>query len=219
MHDDLPLHKWQVMHGDLPLYRWQMMPDDLPLYRWQVMQILHRLCWPFMWLFIVTYLSTGDRWCRLHRLCWPFRCTWTVCDDLPVMHDDLPLYRWQVMQTAQVVLAIQVYVQVHLDCSWWLTCIQVTGDADPAQVVLAVQVYVDNQLLLIKALNDLFNLFRYSTLTNHRQALEVRTVVWVLLQWYRNLQWIKGDTRQRRKQIGLKTLTYLPTLLDFLEFL
>ena len=54
---------------------------------------------------------------------------------------------------------------------------QVTGDADPAQVVLAVQVYVDNHLLHIKALNDLFNLFRYSTLTNHRQALEVRTVV------------------------------------------
>ena len=51
-----------------------------------------------------------------------------------------------------------------------------TGDADSAQVVLAVQVYVDNNLLLIKALNDLFNLFRYANVNNHRHALEVRVV-------------------------------------------
>lgn len=49
---------------------------------------------------------------------------------------------------------------------------RVTGDADWSQVVLAVQVYVDHQVLLTKALNDLFNLLRYSTVLHHRHALE-----------------------------------------------
>nr|KAG5712453.1 hypothetical protein BaRGS_011427 [Batillaria attramentaria] len=49
---------------------------------------------------------------------------------------------------------------------------RVTGDANPAQVLLAVQVYLDNQWLLIKALNDLFNFFRFSSVPNHCKALE-----------------------------------------------
>lgn len=51
--------------------------------------------------------------------------------------------------------------------------LQVTGDANASQVLLAVHVYIDNHWLLIKSLNDLFNLFRFSTVPNHRIALEV----------------------------------------------
>ena len=73
---------------------------------------LHGLCWLFSvhGLFMVTYLCTGDMWCRLHGLCWLLRCMWIV-------HGDLPVYRWQMMETAHVVLAIQVY----MNCSWWFT--------------------------------------------------------------------------------------------------
>ncbi|PVD21892.1 hypothetical protein C0Q70_17695 [Pomacea canaliculata] len=49
---------------------------------------------------------------------------------------------------------------------------RVTGDANASQVLLAVHVYIDNHWLLIKSLNDLFNLFRFSTVPNHRIALE-----------------------------------------------
>ncbi|KAL8608126.1 hypothetical protein ACOMHN_016581 [Nucella lapillus] len=53
---------------------------------------------------------------------------------------------------------------------------KVTGDADSMQIVLAVQRYVDNHFLLTRALNDLFSLFRFTSVHNHRQALEVSLV-------------------------------------------
>ena len=51
--------------------------------------------------------------------------------------------------------------------------LQVTGDADEEQVLTSVQAYQDKPNLLTKAFNNLFNLFRHSTVKAQCMALEV----------------------------------------------
>ena len=50
---------------------------------------------------------------------------------------------------------------------------QVTGDATEEQLLLSVHVYRDKPCLLKRALNSLFNKFRYETVKAHCASLEV----------------------------------------------
>ena len=51
--------------------------------------------------------------------------------------------------------------------------LQITGDANEEQVLLSVQAYQDKPNLLTKAFNNLFNLFRVSSVKSQCAALEV----------------------------------------------
>jgi hypothetical protein len=57
-----------------------------------------------------------------------------------------------------------------------LVALQVTGEKDEQQVLLAVHTYVSHADLLMKALNQLFHIFRFSHCANQRSALMVSSL-------------------------------------------
>ncbi len=62
--------------------------------------------------------------------------------------------------------------------------VQVTGSADEDQILLAIQNYSDKPNLLTKALNELFNLFRYLSVKRQADALQVSGTAFDLAETY-----------------------------------
>lgn len=61
--------------------------------------------------------------------------------------------------------------------------LQVTGDADEHQVVLSIHSYLHQTELLMKGLNQLFQIFRFSECTNQKFALRVVVVEFFECVW------------------------------------
>jgi hypothetical protein len=60
---------------------------------------------------------------------------------------------------------------------------QVAGDANEEQIILSIQKYTVKCDLLLRSLNDLFQLCRYSECRNQRIALQVCVIAEVRYHW------------------------------------
>lgn len=57
--------------------------------------------------------------------------------------------------------------------SYFCLHIQITGDASEAQILAATAAYLDRPEVLVKALNELFHIFRFDTCHHQPRALDL----------------------------------------------
>ena len=50
---------------------------------------------------------------------------------------------------------------------------QITGDANEEQILAAMEAYLDRPEVLVKALNELFHIFRFETCHDQKRALNL----------------------------------------------